>query len=131
MNDFTINKDGTWSSVREITKPQGNNFNTSRGEESGTWSFIEKTKGDDFKKNERVLFNVLDVKYYSVTKQGGAIISENTSTSTYLSGERSQIYTITSSKKKKLEMEIENDNKNISGSEIINKSLQKFVLEEK
>lgn len=132
INDFTIEKNGTWSSVREITKPQANSgSHTSKMEESGTWSFIEKSKGDDFKKNERVLFNVLTSKYYAVTKENGAVTAEGESVSTYLTGERTSVYTVTESKKNKLEMEMERDSKYTFGTESIYKSLQKFVLEEK
>ena len=132
INDFTINKNGTWSSVREITKSQANNGSyTSKMEESGTWSFIEKTKGDDFKKNERVLFNVLTANYYAVVKENGAVTSESNAVSTYLTGERSSVYTVTESKKNKLEMKMERDSKYTFGTESIHKSIQKFVLEEK
>ncbi len=60
---LTISKDGTWSSNEDLTYDLGNGDEQRNvNEKSGTWSFVGKTKGDDFKKNERILFNVLTHK---------------------------------------------------------------------
>ncbi|MNU99985.1 hypothetical protein D3C71_901380 [compost metagenome] len=78
-------------------------------EESGTWSFVGKTKGDDFKKNERVLFNVLNKKVSVTVVEDNAVVSDDSNNTTFLAGENMQIYTIKASKKKELELELESN----------------------
>ncbi len=104
LHEWAIKKDGTWSSVQEVTYPNGNSAYTNRIEQSGTWSFLRKTKGDEFEKNERVHFNVLQSK--TVETQSAGFV--NSTEETYLTGEKVMVYTITASKKDALEMELEN-----------------------
>ena len=105
LHEWTIKKDGTWSSVQEVTYPNGNSAYTNKIEQSGTWSFLRKTKGDEFEKNERVHFNVLQSK----TVQTPSVGPVNSTEETYLTGEKVVVYTIKESKKDILEMELEND----------------------
>ncbi|MNK18895.1 hypothetical protein D3C87_371110 [compost metagenome] len=120
-----IKKDGTWTWVRDLSY---DGVNTTIIEQSGTWSFVGKTKSGDFKKNERVLFNVL-LKETTVIYQTGEEFSEET----YLTGENVLIYTVTESKRKELSLEMDFTNKlNYNGNpETTDKLSQKITLKEK
>ncbi|MNK18892.1 hypothetical protein D3C87_371080 [compost metagenome] len=127
--NFIIEKDGTWSCSNEVVYPSSNGSSTTTIEESGTWSFVRKTKGDDFKKRERVLFNILESssRYVQVVDQ--AVVGDNTDRASYISGEKILIYTIKSSSKKQLELEkevkAEFSSDSLTG---MNSSLQKIIL---
>ncbi|MBK6525345.1 MAG: hypothetical protein IPG07_07180 [Crocinitomicaceae bacterium] len=62
---FTINRDGTWSSTKDLTtnfvRDYGSETSTTPGHsvttQSGTWAFVYKTKGE-YKNKERVNFYV-------------------------------------------------------------------------
>jgi hypothetical protein len=108
LHEWTIKKDGTWSSVQEIGFGGGNSTYTNKIEQSGTWSFLRTTKGDEFGKNERVHFNILQSKSVE-NSTSGQIVNTNSDEETYLTGEKVMVYTIKSSKKDALEMELEND----------------------
>ncbi len=108
-NDLKIDKDGTWTWTQTILYGSGNSTTLSTDEQSGTWSFIGKTKGDEFKKNERILFNILSIKNTTVQTSNGSA-STSTSTDTYLTGETSMIFTVKESKKDELQMEAEGKN---------------------
>lgn len=107
LHEWTIKKDGTWSSVQEIEFQNGNSTYNNKIEQSGTWSFPRKTKGDEFEKNERVHFNILQSKTLETNSGQSALI--NSSEETYLTGEKVLVYTIKESKKDALEMELAND----------------------
>lgn len=110
--DYTIEKDGTWkmtvtysftsNPTTGITIVSDNTQTT-----SGTWAFVGKNKEEDFKKNERVLFNTLQSTNSQINK---TTIGNNTTTSTasdatsYMTGENVTIYTITESKAKELQL---------------------------
>ncbi|WP_430403751.1 hypothetical protein [Fluviicola sp.] len=116
-NEMTIDKDGTWTSTRDITSTQsilGTTATTNmKTVTSGTWAFVGKTKGDDFKKNERVLFNTLSETYTQVYTYNGSS-QTSASTDTYLTGENVMIYTVTESKGKELALESEMSSSNTS-----------------
>ncbi|MNE17672.1 hypothetical protein D3C87_32960 [compost metagenome] len=116
-NDLKIEKDGTWTWTKTILYGSGNSTELSTDIQSGTWSFIGKTEGDEFKKNERVLFNILSVKNTTIeTDQGSA--TTTTSSDTYLTGESTMIFTIKESKKDELQMEAEGKNVYTDDSDI-------------
>lgn len=108
-NTLTIEKGGTWTWTTTVLYGSGNSTALSTDEKSGTWSFIGKTKGDEFKKNERVLFNVLSTKNTTVQTSNGSATTSKTS-DTYLTGESTMIFTIKESKKDELQMEAEGKN---------------------
>lgn len=111
---FTIEKDGTWKWIKNMTYEPGPNEMTVQNELSGSWSFVGKNKEDGFKKNERILFNVLSSK--STTVQT-SVQEEQIENNTYLAGERVMIFTITESKGKEatLEMDINNTSDGTNG----------------
>lgn len=124
-HELTIKKDGTWTWVRDLTYDDAN---TTIIEQTGTWGFVGKTKRDDFKKNERVVFNVLAQKTTVIYLSG-----QESSNETYLTGENVLIYTVTASKKKELSLEMDfthtiNNNVNPATTD---KIFQKITLKEK
>lgn len=115
-NEMTIEKDGTWTSTRDLTYVNGLVTTKLTMSTSGTWAFVGKTKGDDFKKNERVLFNTLsETNTQAVTISGGST-STSSSTDTYMTGENVMVYTVKESKKDELQLEAEMGNTYTSGS---------------
>lgn len=109
-HELILKNDGTWNSVQDITYNFGNDAtNQMVTNESGTWSFVGKTKGDDFKKNERILFNVLTRSERSLSKNGNTIVSEEITNTTFLTGESLLIYTIKESKKDEMQLEMESN----------------------
>lgn len=114
---FTIRKDGTWSRYREFVFPNSTGSSTEITEESGTWSFVSKTKGDNFKKRERVLFNVLESSETRTQVLNQEVVTDYTEHASYISGEKMMIYTIVSSSKKQLELEMEAKMDYASGSQ--------------
>jgi hypothetical protein len=111
-NEFVIKKDGTWSWVIDGTYTSNNGASTRNEilEQAGTWSFLNKSKGDDFKKNERVLFNVLTVKSRDIVTENGVVVDDYTDNLVYSTGKNTMIYTVKDSKKDKLELESEAEN---------------------
>lgn len=111
VHELILKKDGTWVLNRDFTEQYENGASSKVVfEQTGTWTFVGKTKGDDFKKNERLLFNVLTEKKNSVyTNDEQVVVSQFTSNDTYLTGELVLIYTIKESKNKELELELVND----------------------
>lgn len=111
-NEFTIRKDGTWSWVMDGTyaSNNGNSLREEILEQTGTWSFLTKSKGDDFKKNERVLFNVLTVKARDIVTENGVVVDDYTDDLVYSTGKNTMIYTVKDSKKDMLELEVEAEN---------------------
>ncbi len=109
-HELILKKDGTWSLNKDLTQDNGNGYsNKSIYEQTGTWTFVGKTKGDDFKKNERLLFNVLSAKRTSIGMNNQVVFSQFASNDTYLTGELVLIYTIKESSQKEMELELVND----------------------
>jgi hypothetical protein len=109
-HEMTIKKDGTWSWKRDMTYDYGNgDGNKIVDEQTGTWTFVGKTKGDDFKKNERLLFNILSETRTSSQITNQVVVNQFSSNETYLTGENVLIYTIKESRKKEMELEWVND----------------------
>lgn len=130
LNDFTINTDGTWSTIQEFVYSYSGGVTTEvHIERSGTWSFLAKTKGDDFKKNERILFNVLKMNSISVQKTNGIVTDQESSGTVNLTGKETEVYTVTKSKKDQLELEMESHN--TFNDEQSVKTSRKMVLGEK
>jgi hypothetical protein len=113
---FTIKKDGTWVIEKDLIYTKSFALSTRRWveRESGTWSFLKKTKGDSFKKNERIIFNTLK-KTYTKGYAGVGFGPDNTNL-TYLTGENSTIYTITEATNKKLKLELHKSNSSNSNT---------------
>ncbi len=107
---FYIKKDGTWSRESELIYKMSYNPNTQKRVEkaSGTWSFLKKSKGEDFKRNERIIFNTLSQKFFN--SEIGQSGNESVAEYTFLTGEKPMIYTIAESSSKKLKLEIETAN---------------------
>ena len=104
-NLFTIKKDGTWKIEKRLVYT--NNYSL-MGQilqeiETGTWSFIKKNKGDDYNRNERIIFNTLKKTY---TKNENNILNDAPPNYTFLTGENTKIYTITESTNKRLKLEL-------------------------
>lgn len=110
VNSWAIKKDGTWTWTKEIEYTEGGGQKVIT-EQSGTWSFVSKNKEDGFKKNERVIFNVLSHKFTQIFMTNGSVISTDTSSDTYLTGEQAMIFTLKNSSNKLLEMEMESDSR--------------------
>lgn len=131
-HEWTIKKDGTWSWTVDVTFVDGNKTRNESVVRSGTWSFIGKTEGDDFEKNERVLFNVLEMNTSETETTNQQVTYSDAGKEMYSTGKNTMVYTITESKNKKLEMELESkkvysDDSNGSSISVS----QKMVLEKK
>lgn len=121
-NILNIKKDGTWAWNQEWSyegEQSGMLLHTTlKTVQSGTWNFIAKTKGDDFKKNERIVFNILSkTSTYSQT-QNQVPTNNNSSTTTFLAGENTMIYTIAKSKNKELQLELEESSQSTVNAEV-------------
>jgi hypothetical protein len=104
--DFKINKDGTWEKKMGISISEDGYKIELIEDQSGTWSFVGKSKNEDFKKNERVMFNVLDEKTTYKETYAGDVYSDS-ETATYMTGENTMVYKVIESKKKSLELSME------------------------
>ncbi len=120
---YTIEKDGTWSSVMDITWTStftgGSSSDATKTTSSGTWSFLSKNKSGEFKKNERLVFNTLSEASSTVssTTFGGTTSSSNSSDSqTYAEGESAMIYLVVESKGKSLQLSSDMDQTSTSTS---------------
>lgn len=115
---WTIEKDGTWTRTLEIEMTEtfsGVTYTTNNKNVSeGTWDFLAG-KTDEFKKNERVVFNTKTSTDTNVTTSGG-VSNTTTETNTYLDGENSMIYVISESKKKSLTLTYSGSNTNTDNS---------------
>jgi len=126
IDDFSyvISKDGTWSSIYNITYTTTNapvvTIEKIENTNSGTWDFLGGV--GEFKKNERIVFNTLSKNEITTTTTtnngtpvGSPIISGDVVT--YADGEMSMIYTIVESKKKELQLTAKKDKMSVmSGS---------------
>ncbi len=108
---YTIEKDGTWKSTTDMTYTNSSSTGSSTAtivtNTSGSWSFLSKNKTGDFKKNERVVFNILkeDVKTNgSNTFSNVTTTYSNTDNNTYAEGENADIFLVVESKKKELKL---------------------------
>ncbi|MEX1192598.1 MAG: hypothetical protein WEA99_11540 [Brumimicrobium sp.] len=135
LNDFsyTIEKDGNWSRDFSYTltysETQGG-IETDYVEkveisESGTWNFLGNV--DEFKKNERVVFNTLrateTTDLTSTYEFAGETETENSTTTetlTYNDGDMADIMVVVESKRKELQME---STKEMSSSESTDSSV--------
>lgn len=107
-NSWAIKKDGTWTWTRELEYSEGGGQKMIT-EQSGTWSFISKNKEEGFKKNERVIFNVLSYKFTQIFSTNGSVVSTDSESDTYLTGERAMFFTVKNSSNKLLEMEMDTE----------------------
>lgn len=131
-NEFIIKKDGTWSWLIDVTFLNGSSTTNQVVNRTGTWSFIGKTKGDDFKKNERVLFNILSSVVTETSTVNQVVVDSDTDYVTYGTGNNTMIYTITESKRDKLEMEMESKYVVTQGATMNSSSTsRKIILEKK
>ena len=108
---YTIEKDGTWKSVNDVTWTTsftgGSSSDATKTATSGTWSFLSKNKSGDFKKNERVVFNTLSEESTTVSSTtigGTTSSSESSDKDTYAEGEDIVIYLVVESKGKELQL---------------------------
>ena len=114
---YSIKKDGTWSSTENITiTRKDSTFESSvwnvvitkeneLKETSGIWNFIGKSKAEDFKKNERVLFNILISDTKISVKSGNDNSQIFVDKSVYNVGDEVLVYTVVESKRKELILE--------------------------
>lgn len=116
IDDFTINKDGTWEWTRQFSSSDGDSIVTKEIETqitSGTWNFLTKSKTEEIKKNEKVLFNILKEemitkRFQTVAATGHTVtLDENEQTNTYLMGVNALVYTVVESKSKELRLSAE------------------------
>lgn len=111
-HDLTIKKDGTWTWNVNYTTVENNGVTVTTNyviNRSGSWSFVGKNKKDDFKKNERVVFNVLSESNTTI-ETSGSLTYTSTSSDTYMTGEYPMLFTVKESKGKSLELESEGAN---------------------
>lgn len=121
---FKIEKNGTWNLSRTLVFTQNPTQGltttiTSTETDSGTWSFIGKNKEEDFKKNERVLFNTLATTRSTTTVNtigNSSTTSTDTGSSTYKLGDNVTIYTVMESKPKELELKSESGGSTTNGT---------------
>lgn len=131
---FKIEKNGTWSLSRTLVFTQNPSQGlttavTSTETDSGTWSFIGKNKEEDFKKNERVLFNTMATTRSTTTVNtigNTSTTSTDTESSTYKLGDNVTIYTVLESKPKELELELKSES---GGSTTSGTSTSSFTTE--
>jgi len=127
-HEFAIKKDGTWSWIMDVTLTEGTAAQNYLVEQSGTWSFVGTTKGDSYKKNERILMNILLSRATETLTDNQQVIDTDISQNTFTTGQRVDIYTITTSSKEKLELELEARNES-DGNTITHS--RKITLEKK
>lgn len=138
-NQLTIDKDGTWT-WNKVSTSSGVVFagtvflhNKESATQQGTWSFIQKAKGDDFKKNERLLFNILSESTSSSQTGGGGnpVFPDTTisSSQTWLTGEKTILFTVVKSSRDELQLESKSSHTNSSGQ--VSSRKIKVILEAK
>lgn len=116
---YTFNKNGTWEATTDMTitstiNADGSVDNTVSNvvtTQSGTWCFIKKTKGEQYKKNERLLINVLlSVITTTSSMPGSSTAYTETETRSYAVGESSQTFNIDKSNSNELSISVKKDN---------------------
>lgn len=140
-NRLTIDKDGTFTWTRGETTHGvvfgGSVYQTHKESmtQSGTWSFVGRTRGDDFKKNERLLFTILSESKISSQTGGGnnPVFPDTTisSTQTYLTGEKVMIYTVVKSTKDELRLESESSHTSSSNGTTSSQKIKVLLKAEK
>jgi hypothetical protein len=112
---YTIDKDGTWNSLKNTTRTNlsSNETDNTIKDYSGVWNFIGKSKTEEFKMNERVIFNILDLKITETYTVGNSAPIVSTDIYTLSNDDDAYIiYTVVESKGKKLTLESENTSSN-------------------
>jgi hypothetical protein len=104
FHDMTIDRNGTWSRKFHVLHAKEVEMIF---EESGTWSFVKKNKKEDFKRKERVLFNILSESTTTINPAFDP--KSHTETVTYLTGQKVQVFTVVESKKDELTMRIDGE----------------------
>lgn len=114
---YTIEKDGSWSSVSDIAWTRefngGSTVTSTKTTSTGTWSFLSKNKTGEFKKNERVVFNTLSeesTEKISSTVSNVTTESTDSSSDSYAEGENAMIFVVVESKGKELQLKAEMNN---------------------
>lgn len=113
--DYTIaiRKDGTWEASYNSTYDINYNFSgvevvrtaDSTNNSSGTWSFVGTNKTDEFKKNERIVFNTINTSWASkiTLKYPNSTDSKtNSESNEYKVGENTKTWTVSKSDKENL-----------------------------
>lgn len=135
VNDLTIEKDGTWTWTRETNETQnifgGTIVQNEKTTQTGTWNFVKSNKTEEFKKNERILFNIL-TESSTTTTTSGSTSSTSSDNQTYLTGENTMLFTVVESKKKSLQLEAETAYSSTSGNTTYsNTGMMSITLEAK
>ena len=116
VNDYSyvINKDGTWEETMDVTFTSTNSGTTTTENSvmtsSGTWNFLGKI--EEFKKNERVVFNTLSETMSNTTSTtfgGSTLTSSSSETESFANGENSEVMLVVESKRKELQLKTERD----------------------
>lgn len=104
---FSIDKEGNWTKVFHLLFKEDGETTEIMQKESGKWSFVSKS--EEFKKNERVLFNILESdEKFTVTDEDGNEISSDEA-KTYAMGENTMIYVVVESSKDELTLSLDED----------------------
>jgi len=139
VNEFsyTINKDGSWSSVTDMTFSIDlgggiSQTQQTRDENSGTWTLLGKNKTGELKKNERVVFNTLSSTSTETSTITGSTPDTETSTNTYAEGENPEVMMVVESKGKMLKLKKETNNAyTFDGDTETTVSTMEITMEEK
>lgn len=121
-NTMTINTDGTWSSFIEYSAYNSNPNNPNpivkvyKNTRSGTWNFAKGRKGDDFKKNELVYFNVTKLNYVDYKTTDPLDVDE--STVELAPGTLFETFRVIESKSKTLELKQEGYSQRYSNGDL-------------
>jgi hypothetical protein len=130
VNDwtYTIGKDGSWSSSKDVTTASIDSVfdfftgdfiaaytvtNNVLEENTGVWNFIGKTKIEEFKKNERLLFNALTSNYKTTYTYEGEPAEVTTDNYTHSAGDATMVYTVVESKSKELQLKSDSEYSNV------------------
>lgn len=95
---YSIKKDGTFEAVLNRNEVINSNKKIEyKLTQTGTWSFAKKTKSEDYGKNERVVFDVLNVNRVETVYNNGVADVPEHSSFTYAPGNYSYVYSVESS----------------------------------
>jgi hypothetical protein len=115
---YTIEKDGTWKRTKNTTYTgldstynnltlQHDVYNVvevKTNSVTGVWNFIGKSSTEEFKKNERVIFNVLTEDLKNSRTEGTDPTVSSSDSYTYVAGQEVEFYTVVESKSKELQL---------------------------
>ncbi|MFN5627729.1 MAG: hypothetical protein ACK48W_00450 [Bacteroidota bacterium] len=120
---YTIEKDGTWSSVMTIKiTSQTNVFGgvsttdaldvTQKVEASGTWQFLGKNSSADLKNKEAVMLSTAKevLTITNISTSGGSSKSDDVYTTTYALNEKTEVWTLSQLAKKEMVANVTYDN---------------------